>query len=102
MKEPNGALLQTLAGRRAMFNSPKALAKWGKEINLHPTGTGPFEFVEWVPKDHITVKRFEGYWGTKPSLEKITFKPVPEPASRVAMLEAGDADHGGPRSLSRT
>src|SRR5262249_29214231 len=38
LKEPNGALLQTLAGRRAMFNSPKALAKWGKDINLHPTG----------------------------------------------------------------
>jgi ABC-type dipeptide transport system, periplasmic component len=96
LKEPNGALLQTLAGRRAMFNSPKALAKWGKEINLHPTGTGPFEFVEWVPKDRIIVKRFEGYWGTKPSLEKITFKPVPEPASRVAMLEAGDADMAAP------
>jgi ABC-type transport system substrate-binding protein len=96
LKEPNGALLQTLAGRRAMFNSPKALAKWGKDINLHPTGTGPFEFVEWVPKDHITVKRFEGYWGTKPSLEKITYKPVPEPASRVAMLEAGDADLAAP------
>jgi glutathione transport system substrate-binding protein len=96
LKEVNGALLQTLAGRRAMFNSPKALAKWGKEINLHPTGTGPFEFVEWVPKDRIIVKRFEGYWGSKPALEKITFKPVPEPASRVAMLEAGDADMAAP------
>src|SRR6267143_2726685 len=30
LKEVNGALLQTLAGRRAMFNSPKALAKWGR------------------------------------------------------------------------
>jgi ABC-type transport system substrate-binding protein len=96
LKEVNGAILQTLAGRRAMFNSPKALAKWGKDINLHPTGTGPFEFVEWVPKDHITVKRFDGYWGPKPSIEKITFKPVPEPASRVAMLEAGDADMAAP------
>ena len=96
MKEPNGALLQTLAGRRAMFNSPKALAKWGKDINLHPTGTGPFEFVEWVPKDRVVVKRFDAYWGLKPAIEKITFKPVPEPASRVAMLEAGDADMAAP------
>lgn len=96
LKEVNGALLQTLAGRRAMFNSPKALAKWGKDINLHPTGTGPFEFVEWVPKDRVVVKRFDAYWGTKPAVEKITFKPVPEPASRVAMLEAGDADMAAP------
>jgi glutathione transport system substrate-binding protein len=66
LKEVNGAILPNLAGRRAMFNSPKALAKWGKDINLHPTGTGPFEFVEWVPKDRIVVKRFEGYWGQKP------------------------------------
>lgn len=96
LKEVNGAILQTLAGRRGMFNSPKALAKWGKDITLHPTGTGPFEFVEWVPKDHITVKRFEGYWGKKPMLDGITFKPVPEPASRVAMLEAGNADMAAP------
>jgi ABC-type transport system substrate-binding protein len=96
LKEVNGAILPNLAGRRAMFNSPKALAKWGKDINLHPTGTGPFEFVEWVPKDRIVVKRFEGYWGQKPSLDRITFKPVPEPASRVAMLEAGDADMAAP------
>ncbi len=96
LKEVNGAILQNLGGRRAMMNSPKALAKWGKDITLHPTGTGPFEFVEWIPKDRITVKRFEGYWGTKPALEKITFKPVPEPASRVAMLEAGDADMAAP------
>jgi glutathione transport system substrate-binding protein len=96
LKEVNGALLQTLAGRRAMFNSPKALAKWGKDINLHPTGTGPFEFVEWIPKDRVVVKRFDAYWGAKPAIEKITFKPVPEPASRVAMLEAGDADMAAP------
>ncbi len=96
LKEVNGAILQTLAGRRGMFNSPKALAKWGKDITLHPTGTGPFEFVEWVPKDRIVVKRFEGYWGKKPAVDKITFKPVPEPASRVAMLEAGDADMAAP------
>ncbi len=96
LKDVNGALLQTIAGRRAMFNSPKALAKWGKDINLHPTGTGPFEFVEWVPKDRVVVKRFDAYWGTKPMLDKITFKPVPEPASRVAMLEAGDADMAAP------
>ena len=96
LKEVNGALLQTLAGRRAMFNSPKALQKWGKDINLHPTGTGPFEFAEWVPKDRVVVKRFDAYWGTKPAIDKITFKPVPEPASRVAMLEAGDADMAAP------
>ncbi len=40
LKEPNGALLQTLAGRRAMFNSPKALAKWGT-WNGCPRTTSP-------------------------------------------------------------
>jgi glutathione transport system substrate-binding protein len=77
LKEVNGALLQTLAGRRAMFNSPKALQKWGKDINLHPTGTGPFEFVEWVPKDRVVVKRFDAYWAPSPPSTRSPSSPCP-------------------------
>ncbi|HEU5299496.1 MAG TPA: ABC transporter substrate-binding protein, partial [bacterium] len=44
----------------AMFStavvSPTAVKKWGKDFFKHPTGTGPFRFVEWVQKDHITME----------------------------------------------
>ncbi len=64
-------------------------------------GTGPYEFVEWAPDQHIHMRRFEdyvgrdeetsGYAGRKHQyLDEIFFIPVPNEAARVAGLQAGD------------
>ncbi len=54
-------------------------------------GTGPFELVEWVPNDHLTVKRNPSYWRPGlPYLDGITFKPVTEAASELNGLNGGD------------
>lgn len=36
--------------------------------------------------------RFDDYWGEKATVDSITFRIVPEDASRVMMLKTGDAD----------
>ena len=36
--------------------------------------------------------RNEHFWGKKPTVEKITFRIVPETATRVAMLRSGQLD----------
>jgi peptide/nickel transport system substrate-binding protein len=72
----------------------------GGKIDL--IGTGPFQFVEWVPDSHIRVKRFEGYrpddrfkgsngFGGRKEVwfDTVDFKLVKEPGSRVAGLESG-------------
>jgi len=66
--------------------------KWGKDFALHPSGTGPFKFVEWVKGDRVVVERNDGYWGGRPLLDRVVVKTVKEDASRVLMLESGDAD----------
>ncbi|WP_067904151.1 ABC transporter substrate-binding protein [Actinomadura chibensis] len=50
-------------------------------------GTGPFSLVAFTPGRETTVKRFDGYWGTKPKLDKvkvISFKTAE--ASTNAMI----------------
>lgn len=67
-------------------------------------GTGPYQFVEWIPDRHIKLRRFEdysalpggsdGYGGTKHAyLDEIIFKPVSDRMTRVAGLIAGDFDY---------
>jgi ABC-type transport system substrate-binding protein len=44
-------------------------------------GTGPYRLAEWVPGDHITLSRFDGYYGTK-SRDHQRRRPHRRPAER--------------------
>jgi len=56
-------------------------------------GTGPFQFQEWVPGDHVTFVRNEEYWDEgKPYLDEVTFKPYTDLEALVTALETGIVD----------
>jgi peptide/nickel transport system substrate-binding protein len=55
-------------------------------------GTGPYTVKEWVPGDHITLKRNDTYWGKKPAYENVTIKFIANDAARVAALRSGSVD----------
>lgn len=60
------------------------------KIGEHPVGTGPFEFVEWVLNDHITVKKFDNYRVEGlPYLDEIVFRPILDADTRLTNLQAG-------------
>lgn len=67
-------------------------AKTPQETALAPIGTGPYQVTEWVKGDQLTLKAFSGYWRGAPPIPEIRFKPVPEKATRLNMLLAGEAD----------
>src|SRR5215471_6974073 len=92
LKQPFAAFLFRLAHSAGGIPSPAAHQKWGKDFALHPSGTGPFKFVEWVKGDRVVVERNDGYWGGRPLLDRVVVKTVKEDAARVLMLESGDAD----------
>lgn len=97
LKEPFAPFINSLAHASAAIISPAALAKYGKDINLHPVGTGPFEFVEWKQTDSIVGKKFDHYWKAGyPKIDQITWKPVIENSTRAAMLQTGEADFAYP------
>jgi peptide/nickel transport system substrate-binding protein len=61
-------------------------------------GTGPFRLVDWRKGDSVIMERYDGYYGGAADIppagqacvERVIFKVIPENASRVAALLAGD------------
>jgi peptide/nickel transport system substrate-binding protein len=93
LSRPYAPLLAVLADRAGMMLSPTALAREGKKIALHPVCAGPFQFVERVAQDHITLERFGGYWNAKAiHLDRIIYRMIPNAAVRLENLEAGSLD----------
>ncbi len=90
---PLGALLFHLSHYSLGMISPAALESMSpEELAQNPVGSGPFKFVSYTPNESIVLERNDDYWGTVPALDTVTFKPVPEPASRSVLIETGEAD----------
>jgi len=69
----------------SMLNSPDG--------TLHPVGTGPFIFQQWIPNSHFTATANPHYWRKGlPYLSSITFKPIINPSSRDDALQSGTID----------
>jgi ABC-type transport system substrate-binding protein len=55
-------------------------------------GTGPYTFTEFRPGERFVVERYDGYWGQLPYFATAEFQIVPEAATRVSQVRAGDVD----------
>jgi peptide/nickel transport system substrate-binding protein len=99
-KKPDANLMYGLTQIYCAIQSPTAKKKYGADYGTTAVvGTGPFEFVEWVPGSHMTMKRWDGYTKPYPKfvkkgvlLDKVVYKYYPEAAARTAAYEAGDLD----------
>ncbi len=90
LKSPFGPFLTNLATNGQIVNK-KAIESGDPARG--PVGTGPFEFVEWVQGDHITVKKNPTYFKPGlPHLDSITFRFLPVDQSRIDALAAGELD----------
>ena len=93
MKTEDPVIITKLAGYGAMIVPPKYVQEHGSAyFGSNPVGTGPFKFVEYRKDDHLTLAANRGYWNGAPRLSAITYRFVPEAATRVAELQAGRAD----------
>jgi peptide/nickel transport system substrate-binding protein len=53
-------------------------------------GTGPYKLIRYVKGDRIELARNDAYWGGATPWEKVTLRLLPQDATRVAALLAGD------------
>ncbi len=58
----------------------------------HPVGTGPFKWDHWTKGSELKLVKNSDYWQTgKPSLDSVTWKPVPDDNTRTLQLQGGQA-----------
>lgn len=88
---PQAPFLANLGMSCFAIISPAALEKYGEKIGQNPVGTGPFVFKEWKPKESITLVKNDNYW-TKPKLDKLVFKVIPDNSARLTALKNGEID----------
>jgi peptide/nickel transport system substrate-binding protein len=93
---PLGAFLNNLAMPMFVLSNPAAVEAAGEAYGTPDVGfdcTGPYKFVEWVSDDHVTLTRNENYWGEVPgNVTDILLRVIPDPAARLAALQAGEID----------
>lgn len=102
--EPFGAFINNLAHPACVCVSPKQIEKGNEVCAAEPVGTGQYTFVEWVAGEQLKVELKKDWWGYDADIcggealveadagfKSITFKPVTESATRVAMVQSGDA-----------
>ena len=94
------SLLAHHSGGAGIYPASVIEAAGSEPIQDH-IGTGPYEFVAWLPDRYVEVKRYEGYVPVDaPSdgyagervahYETIRFATVPEVATRVAGTQTGE------------
>ncbi len=93
LKEPSPGFFYTVSNIRAFSVVPKGSLKPGTLKPMsYPPGTGPFRFVEWKPKQWLTLARYDDYWGPKVLVDQLVLKPISSATVRMTALRAGDID----------
>ncbi|MDO5724081.1 MAG: ABC transporter substrate-binding protein [Flaviflexus sp.] len=95
---PDNALEESLSQLWTAIQSPTALER-DLETNCgSPVGTGPFQVESWERQQAINVVAYEDYVaaddpdGDAPYLDGITWRFIPEAATRYAALQSGEVD----------
>lgn len=85
---PLGTILANLT---LMFVAPAAKLE-DPTFFTKPVGSGPFSVDSFTPSDHVHLVPYDGYWGTKPTLQRLEVPYIPETATRITSIKTGEVD----------
>jgi nickel transport system substrate-binding protein len=91
------ALQEMSLARPVRFMSPSGFGSDG--TLLKPIGTGPYEVASNTPSETVLVRN-DLYWGSRPSLDTLMFKVIPDSQARLNALQAGEVDLLGGKYLA--
>ncbi len=100
LDKPYSPILYILAFSGACIVSPTAVMKHGGVVPgkdndwmaKNMVGTGPYQFVEWVPSQRVVIQAFDGYWRAPAKIKRAIIQTVPEYGARTLAFYTGEAD----------
>lgn len=92
LSSPNVAVVTALADVNTVMLSAKDIQ--AGTVNKTPNGTGPFKFSKWTPNQELDLVRNPDYWSSKPLLDGISFRVIPDENSVVSALQSGNVQLG--------
>lgn len=73
----------------------------GANASTTAVGTGPFQFVEWVPADHFTLAKNKNYWRSgRPYLDQVIIQAAKDAQATAVALESGAVHIANPLAFS--
>lgn len=66
------------------------VAKRTDDGATNPVGTGPYVVSQWNRGQNLVLERFDGYWGDPAPYARVEFRYIPDDASRIAAIQAGE------------
>lgn len=94
LQAPNSAFLANVASYYGFNILPKHLYEGtdvrNNPLNTAPIGTGPFKFAETVPGSHTVMLANPDYFGEGPFVDVLIFRTIPNLATAISALEAGE------------
>lgn len=92
LSAPNAAILAAMTNPNSGILSQK-LVEGGADPATEVVGTGAFKLVNWEPDNVLTLEANRDYWQPGlPYLDGIEFRTIPDEASILAGLRAGEID----------
>ena len=92
LEKRNRYFLYFLAMNNAMVVPKEAVADLGYLFGRAPVGVGQYRLVEWRDNHKVIFERFEGYYGKKPSIERIVFYVMTVEETTFQAYLNGDLD----------
>ena len=97
---PYAPIFHDLQVAYAGILSPAAVQAANDKIDRTAVGTGPYKLKEWQAGQQLTLERNDKYASPPalyknrgaPFIEQLRYKVIPEPATQLAALDAGEVD----------
>ena len=69
---------------------------FNKAANSKVVGSGPYKLKEWKKGQSLTIVTNDNYWGTKPSINQVTYRFIPDTNTLNTSLQSGEVQFINP------